>query len=242
MPMFQFFQKMKEPAILADPLAWQRCWHEILDDYEHPEESETDKGVPDPLPEMSSDFRLQFHFWYVNWPAGIKARRRAFAILPRGKAMLARVEKHLSSRSVAIEPEAAITLLRQGLSLTRQLGFETADPSQHIRIMGENDLPLLEAFAAANSPFIYLRDNLSDLILRECAQTGRDAYFFLDEPLYQLSTSYDVANWILWPLCAPLGTTDPTEAAYRLYEGGWSAGWDRQGLFLFDRRKEFRLL
>lgn len=222
--------------------AWQRRWHEILDDYDHPEETDEDRGVPHPLPDMMADNRLLFCFWHAEWQAGSEARKRAFDILPRGEAMLARVEEYLSSKSTALDAKDAERILRRGLALTRKLGIDAPDPEHTIRVFCEDDMPVQEAFDGADTPFINLRDKLGEMALQECGQVGKDAYHFLAEPLYHLASSYDVAKWVVWLLCAQAGTDDPTEAAYRLWSGGWSSGWNSEGVFLFDRRKEFRLI
>ncbi|GGF79178.1 hypothetical protein GCM10007301_43990 [Azorhizobium oxalatiphilum] len=238
--MFGFLKRRSESSIPPDPEAWQRRWHAILDGYDHPEDDE--KGVPDPLPDMMEDFRLQFAFWHSGWADGAAARKQAFAILPRGDDMLARVEIVLATPPQAIGPEEAQALLRPALAHTRALGLDAPDPEGPIRVLVPELVALQEAFGSADTPFIDLRDRMPDLARAAEGEVGEAAYFFLSEPLYRLATAYDVSAWVLWPLCAPPDAADPTEAGYRLWQGGWSAGWDGEGLFLYDRRAELRLV
>jgi hypothetical protein len=187
---------------------------------------------------MMEDFRLLFNFWHPGFEQGAEARGRAFALLPRGEAMLARVENYLATPQSFCGSDEARRVLRQGLSRIRDAGTEAPDPKGDIRILDSSMLSVQEAFAAADTPFIHLDDELASRAFAESGQVGEDAFYFLREPLYRLSATYTVANWILWPLCAPAGAPDLTEAACVLWRGGWSAGWDGEGIFLFDRRNE----
>lgn len=247
--MFNFLRRKNLPSgsetpVPQDPKEWQRRWHQILDSYnDHPDEKPDDKGVPDPLPDMDSDFRLQFGFWFTDWKSARQARRRAFSILPRGDQMLARVEEHLSVRRKPIDADYATMVLRKGVDLTRELGAEAADPFGHVRVMENPKISPQDAFARADSPFVHLRAALGEMAAREHGQAGSATYYFLSEPLYRLASSYDVSDWVKWPLCShSTAGDDPTTAAYLLWNGGWSAGWDEEGLFLYDRRREFGLI
>lgn len=82
-----------------------------------------------------------------------------------------------------------------------------------------------------------LRDTLGDMAEKHGGRVGMQAFYFLSEPLYQLAASYEVADWIRWPLCASPDADDPTLPIYQLATGGWSPGWDDKGVFLFDRRR-----
>ena len=223
------------------PPDWQQRWHEILDSYDdHPDD--LDKGEPDPLPEMGSDMRLQFAFWATDWDSGADARRRAFDILPCGPEMLVRVESFLASPRKAIDPDHAETLLREGLKSADAVGVEVPDADGSVRVIGPDGISLHDAFALADDPFLNLSHELPALAEKANGEVGRSAFFFLSDPLYRLASSDDVARWIVWPLCRGQNRDDPTEARYRLWQGGWSAGLDSEGLFLYDRRNEFRLI
>lgn len=246
--MFNLFRRKKESPspdapVPQDPKEWQRRWHQILDSYkDHPQEGPEDKGIPDPLEDMGLDNRLQFNFWSTHWKSGPEARKRAFAILPRGDQMLARIEEHLSTKPKPIDAHYATMILRKGLDLTRELGIEAPDPFGRVRVMENPTISPQDAFARADSPFIHLRDALGALAAKENGKAVSDAYYFLSEPLYRLASTYDIAEWAAWPLCSSSDVdNDPTTAAYLLWRGGWSAGWDEEGLFLFDRRREFGL-
>lgn len=236
--MFGFFRRGTEPTP-SDPDAWQRRWHEILNDYRHPEDEPGEyPSIPDPLPNMMDDFRLQFNFWSPGFREGAEARHRAFAILPQGKAMLVRVENYLAKPQGFFGPERAEQILRQGLSNLRSAGIDAPDPDGDIRIMSGSMLSVQEAFAEADTAFVNLDDRLGSMALAQSGKIGEDAFYFLREPLYRLSATYMVANWIVWPLCAAPQADDLSEPAYVLWRGGWSAGWDGDGAFLFDRRDE----
>src|SRR5262245_115988 len=83
---------------------WQLQWHEILNDYPDPDGG--DSVTPEPLPELDTDFRLQFNLWQLPR----EARQRAFAILPCGAEMLARVDEYLSARPEPLEPDSRSTV------------------------------------------------------------------------------------------------------------------------------------
>ena len=97
---------------------WQLQWHEILNDYRDPDGG--DSVTPESLPELDTDFRLQFNLWLLPR----EARQRAFAILPCGAEMLARVDEYLSAHSGPLEPEQAIMLLRTALKRAREAGVQ----------------------------------------------------------------------------------------------------------------------
>jgi hypothetical protein len=215
---------------------WQLQWHEILNDYPDPDGG--DAVTPEPLPELDGDFRLQFNLWQLPR----EARQRAFAILPCGDEMLARVDQHLSAHREPLEPEQATDLLRRGLRLVRDAGVEVPSWDMQIDILSESDIPLLEVFMGADDPFYRLMDDQSDRARAHHGEAGWDAYYFLREPLYRFGrNAYQVADWVLWPLCSGPGAIDLTEARYRLWQGGWSPGWTDERLFMFDRRAEFGL-
>jgi hypothetical protein len=193
---------------------WQVRWHEILNGYPDP-----DGGASvtlDPLPDMSSDFRLHFNMWQ----APQQARQDAFAIFPCGDEMLARVDRHLSSRRIPLDPEQAVGLLRSGLQLAQDAGVTTLPaPEIQIDVLSERDIPMLDAFKNADDPFDEVRDQLSASVRARTGEIGLDAYYFLSEPLYRLRSSYHPADWVRWPLCSNLGTADLTEVNYLLAEG-----------------------
>jgi hypothetical protein len=186
------------------------------------------------MPDVDDDIRLHFSFWCRDWEGAAAARKQALAFLPCGEAILTRIESHLATRRAPISREEAESILRDGLAEIRTFGLECADPSDPVRLI-DGSVPLLDAFAAADTPFVHLFDELSARALGKYAHVRAEAYYFLSEPLYQLESAYEVANWAMWPLHAPSTTGDLTEAPYGLWQGGWSPGWDAQGLFLYRR-------
>src|SRR5262245_6256340 len=153
--------------------AWQLQWHEILNDYPDPDGG--DSATPDPLPELDADYRLHFNLWQL--PA--EARQRAFAILPCGAEMLARVDLHFSAPAEPLEPGQAVALLRSGLQRAHEAG-EKDVPSflMHIDIVAM-DTPLLQAFQHAGDPFDSVMDGLSDRARAHRGEAGWNAYFFV---------------------------------------------------------------
>jgi len=107
----------------------------------------------------------------------------------------------------------------------------------HIDIVAM-DTPLMQAFQHAGDPFDSVMDGLSDRARAHRGEAGCDAYFFVGEPLYRLRNDYHVVRWVSWPLCSAAGDCDLTESSYRLNEGGWTAGWTGEKLFVYDRRWE----
>jgi hypothetical protein len=185
--------------------AWQLRWHEILNDYADPDGRAS--TTPNPLPDMSSDFRLHFNLWQVPQ----EARHRAFAILPCGNEMLGRLERHLSAHRVPLDPEQAVDLLRSGLRLAQAAGVQTLS---RIDVLSELDMPLLDAFKDADDPFQDIKDRLSADARARHGEAGAEAFHFLSEPLYRLRSSCHVADWVRWPLYSDPGAADLTEAGY----------------------------
>jgi len=225
-------------ADVDQPALWQQHWHRILDAHAQDEDDvdSNDEVLPDP----SDDARLHTPFWLIGGAAQAPARAQAMHIMPAGNLMLARLEAHLSTPHMAIDVDQAKVLLRLALTRVRQLNLDAPDADSPIRVMDESMVPLLAAFAQADNPFVNFRDALGDMAEQHSGTIGMRAFHFLSEPLYQLAASYEVADWIRWPLCASADADDPTLAIYQLATGGWSPGWDDQGVFLFDRRRELK--
>jgi len=220
------------------PALWQQGWHQILDVHA-PDEDDAD-GPSGILPDPGDDGRVHNAFWLIGGAAHAGARAQAMHIMPAGDRMLARLEAHLSDPPAAIDVDQAKALLRHALILVRQLNLDAPDADLPIRVMDESMLPLLTAFAHADNPFVNFRDALGNMAEQHSGTIGMQAFHFLSEPLYQLAASYEVADWIRWPLCASADADDPTLPICQLATGGWSPGWDDQGVFLFDRRRELK--
>jgi hypothetical protein len=174
------------------------------------------------------------------WQVPREGRQRAFAILPCGNEMLARIDRCLSAHRMPLDPEQAVGLLRSGLQLAQNAVVTTLPtPETQIEILSEAEVPLLDM--RAESPFVEITDGLSDAAMKHQGEIDLDAYFFLSEPLYRLRSSYHPAYWVRSPLCSDPGAADLTETSYLLEQFGWSAGWTGERLFVFDRREEFGL-
>src|SRR5262245_25922627 len=218
------------------PKVWQLQWHEILNEYPDPDGCAS--ATPEPLPELDADYRLHFNLWQVPR----EARQRAFTIFPCGNEILARVDQHLSAHRGPLDTEQALRLVRAGIKLGQDAGVKDLPTCEmQIEVLSEKDIPLQEVFQHAGDPFCAIADRLSEGAIAHHGDAGGDAYFFLSEPLYRLRNAFGVADWVRWPLCSNPEAADLTEARYRLFEGGWSAGWTGERLFIFDRRQEFML-
>ena len=223
-------------ADVDHPALWQQHWHQILDAHA-PDEDGAD-GKHDVLPDPGDDARVHTALWLIGGASQSPARAQAMHIMPAGDHMLARLEAHLSSSHATVDADQAKALLRHALMLVRKLNLDVPDADSPIRVLDESMVPLLTAFAQADTPFLDFRDALGDMAEEHGGRIGMKAFYFLSEPLYQLAASYEVADWIRWPLCASPDADDPTLPIYQLAVGGWSPGWDDQGVFLFDRRRE----
>jgi hypothetical protein len=148
---------------------WQVRWHEILNDYPDPDGGAS--VTPEPLPDMSTDFRLHFNLWRVPR----EARQRAFAILPSGNEMLARIDRHLSAHRMPLDLEQALDLLRSGLRLAHNAGMTLPALETHIDVLSEADIPLLEAFKDADDPFQHIRDRLSATSILRARTSAKSA-------------------------------------------------------------------
>ena len=210
---------------------WQRTWHTILDAH----------GVetlrPKPLPPISEDFRLHFDVW----SAPVEARRAAFSILPCGDALFERAERVLDHANSPLTPDEAEAALRDALRMLATFGNEAPHPETPITHIGPSAATLHQAFADACTPALDLDDTLPARAHNAGGTQAEAAYYFLSEPLYRLRSDYDVAHWVVWPLCAAPEDPDVYAPLCRLALGGWSAGESpSRGLFLYDRRDSSR--
>lgn len=220
------------PSGPVDPKEWQRHWHRVFDEYPHPE---TDPpGVPDPLPEMDDDNRLIYGFWHI--PA--EARTKALAPLPRGDAIAERANAFMSTKRVALSEDEAMTIARRGLSVLRDVGLDGPSPDAPIKTILIKTWP---PDFLRGQPLTDFRQELREWV-QQAGEANMEAWFFLGEPFYESSSSFEVANWMAWPLSARPGAPDPTEAGYRLWKGGWMLGRDDEdALILLDMRDYLEL-
>ena len=124
-------------------------------------------------------------------------------------------------------------LLNGVVAAVRDDGVDAPDETSAVRFMDASTISYLEAFREADTPFEGLGDTLSARAGRRSGAIGRQAYFFLSEPLYRLASFYTVRDWAMWPLCSHEDEPDLTESGWRLFKGGWVPGLDANGLFLY---------
>ncbi len=178
---------------------WLRHWHSVIDDVLGQDPSfDFEAAYRDPY----SDFRMHF----LTWDLPDEGLRRCFEVLPRGAELckraiemrqLYRVEKR------TIPEQEALELFRRGLD-----GFarfvESEDLKKPVRVMRVTKTDMQTP--CADSVAIVLED--IDWNVRLAAE-NLQAHWFLDETLYRLAHSYDVADYVDWPLFPDPQSIDP---------------------------------
>ena len=83
--------------------------------------------------------------------------------------------------------------------------------------------------------FYQLDDNLDEIILDNCGEEALFAYFFLSEPLYQFSSSYEPRNWVIWAMLKnqDLLIEEPYEVSLELWRHNAQVGINDEGVFIF---------
>ena len=212
---------------------WQRRWHDLFD-ADPPKEN--DGPRPQSLGQVREDFRILLGFPWVE----AETRRACLEPLPRGDAIWPLLEEFLTRPLASITADQAIDRLAQGVAQLRDKAGHTTLDMTPVRILSEAEMPIHEAFRSASVPTIDLDDDLWDRAARSCGPAGVAAFDFLSEVFYWSGNDYTLAHFALWPLCAD--GDDEADNPYRpfmeLVRGGWSVGWDKSGLFLFDRLVE----
>lgn len=100
-----------------------------------------------------------------------------------------------------------------------------------------NDKLRLELLSKAGSISTEVDDELCDLIEKANGENGYNAYFFLSEPMYRLSSSYIPSNWILWTL-TDRTDIDPYTPLLKLYYNDCDVALTNDGVLIFKLNNE----
>lgn len=210
---------------------WQKKWREAL-------------GKPtDSMPDIRDDYALHFDIWNV----GDEKLRECFSIFPNGDRLLKRVNevRKAHPQSTEIDDEKLLNKLDQlnedietvlrdfGDEELIELNREKSTTTKRSVYRGDESLRC-EVFKNADSPTVHLDDELCEIIEKHCGEQGYEAFFFLSEPLYQLSGCYyTVSHWIAWAMVENEYDADPYQAAFELYKIKSQAGWSNDEQFIF---------
>lgn len=150
--------------------------------------------------EPDCDFDLHFDIWnlkkndffklFEKFPNGAKIAKRAYQ-LRWGD--LGDLNKKLTDEELIQQTKMAIEILQK-----IQPSDELINPK--IIIKKGDDKLRLDLLSQADSISIELDDEFSTLVKKSTGDAGYNAYFFLNEPMYRMSSSYIACNWILWCL------------------------------------------
>ncbi len=201
-------------------------------------------GMPtNSMPDYREDFALHFDIWGID----DEKLNECFSIFPRGKELLNRVcdVRKTSIKSSDIDDKSLLIMLDQmiqdieaalmqhGDDVAINLNAEKA--SAHKRSIYRGNTALKnEVFNQADSLSVHLDDNLAQIVKKYCSDVACDAFYFLSEPLYQISgCNYSVSHWILWALVEDKFDIDPYLQAYELYKINAQAGWGNEELFVY---------
>lgn len=167
---------------------WQNEWRQIM---EKPINVEV---------EPDCDFDLHFDIWdlekndffklFERFPNGAEIAKRAYQ-LRWGD--LGDLNKKLTDEELIQQTRMTIEILQE-----IQPSNELIDPK--ITIEKGDDKLRLDLLSQADSISIEVDDEFSSFVKKSTGETGYNAYFFLNEPMYRLSSSYTPCRWILWCL------------------------------------------
>ena len=216
------------------PRQWQKYWHECFDK-DPPREN--DDIWSEPLPDIGEDYRLLCGFAWVT----PETRKKVLSVMPQGDEIFVNLEHYMQVHRRSMDVETAKRKLSNGIELLHQYVQTDLQKENEFRILTEQKISLYDAFKIADMVTIDLDDRLSDRVQEYYGEDAVEAFCFLKELIYWQGNNYEGARFSLWPLCSRKGQENPYRPFMELLKGGWSAGWDGSGVFLYDRRKEFGL-
>lgn len=171
-------------------LSWLRHWHDILD---------AEVGV-DPsfdFEEASEEPDEDFRSHFVTWELSDKGLRRCFEVLPHGQQMAERaIEMRTLHRTEnpKLSVEEATVLFQEGLEAVGRFS-DDPDLNKPIRTQQVSEADLSTATSTSDRVAVVLED-----VNWNAPAEHKAANSFLQETLYQLAQSYDVADHVTWPL------------------------------------------
>ena len=216
---------------MSNKQEWQRKWREALDE------------STDSMPDIRNDYALHFDIWNV----GDEKLEECFSLFPNGDRLLKRVNevRKTNPQSKEIDDEKLLNMLDQ-LNEDVETVLRAFGDEELIELNGEkstakkrcvyrgNESLRRDVFKNADSPTVHLDDELCEIIEKHCGEKGYEAFFFLSEPLYQLSgCHYTVSHWIAWAMVETEYDVDPYHTAFELYKIKAQAGWSNDEQFIY---------
>jgi hypothetical protein len=179
--------------------SWLRHWHSVIDDAVGQDPSfDFEAALEDPY----SDFRMHF----VTWDLPDENLRRCFGVLPRGTEMSNRaieMRRLYRGDKSSIAEQEAIEIFQRGLDGFVQF-VESDDLRKPVRVMhvtrAEIQIPSADRVA-----IVFEGIDWNGRVGAVNLETGS----FLRETLYRLAHSYDVVDYIEWPLFPDPQSIDP---------------------------------
>jgi hypothetical protein len=179
--------------------SWLRHWHSVIDDAVGQDPSfDLEAAQEDP----DSDFRMHF----MTWDLPDESLRRCFGVLPSGAEMCNRaieMRRMYRGEKSGIPEQEAQKLFQRGIEGFAQF-VESEDLRKPVRVMrvtrAEIQIPRADRVA---------------IVLEGIEWNGRvpaenlEAGSFLRETLYRLAHSYDVVDYVEWPLFPDPQSIDP---------------------------------
>ncbi|MCR9197660.1 MAG: hypothetical protein NXI04_03355 [Planctomycetaceae bacterium] len=169
---------------------WLRHWHNILDAEVGPDPN---FDFEEACEEPDEDFRMHF----VTWELSDDGLRQCFEVLPHGPQLADRAIEMRSLHRAESQPlseEDARELFRTGIEAVGRFS-DDADLAKSIRTMRVSKEDLSTATSTCDRVAVVLED-----VNWNAAPENKTASSFLNETLYQLAQSYDVADHVAWPL------------------------------------------
>ncbi|MDC6367689.1 MULTISPECIES: hypothetical protein [Flavobacteriaceae] len=167
---------------------WQNEWRQIMG-------KTIDVDV-----EPDCDFDLHFDIWdlekkdffklFERFVNGAEIAQRAYQ-LRWGD--LGDLNKKMTDEELIQQTKMTIEILQK-----IQPSDELIDPK--IIIKKGDDKLRLDLLSHADSISSEVDDEFSTYVKKSTGDLGHNAYFFLKEPMYRMSSSYIPCNWILWCL------------------------------------------
>lgn len=210
---------------------WQRKWREAL-------------GEPtDSMPDIRDDYALHFDIWNI----GDEKLKECFSIFPNGDRLFKRVnevrkthpqptkidDEKLLNKLVRLNEDIETVLRNFGDKKLIKLNGEKSTAKKRSVYRGNESLRR-GVLDYADSPTLHLDDELCEIIKKHCGEQGYEAFFFLSEPLYQLSgCCYTVSHWIAWAMVETEYDADPYQEAFELYKMKAQAGWSNDEQFIY---------
>ena len=179
--------------------SWLRHWHSVIDDAVGQDSSfDMEAAYNDPY----GDFRMHF----VTWDLPDECLRHCFGVLPRGAEMCNRAIEmrglYRGEKSSTREQEAH-ELFQRGLDGFAQF-VDSEDLKKPVRVKrvtrAEMQTPPGDRVAIVLEGIDW-----NDRLAAENLEAGS----FLRETLYRLTHSYEVADYIEWPLFPDPQSIDP---------------------------------